>query len=347
MMRKPCSWALLALAFPACSPSSPAVSTQNIDAGNGISGSAPGNGSGSGSGTGTGTDAAANGGDDSGGGSEDGATAADRGSSGDDGGTDRAPGVGSGDGGSCAGLVCEDFERGQGQLDTTKWDLQIGGGGMAMIQQNVVAHGKYAWQVHGTGNRFDFATILTKNTPMAPQGAGPFYARAYVYAPTNYGTHIQLGLAGTTGNPAVPPMIKLGGTNFNYMEFAEFANSWQLGFDLFSAAFGFQAEEASYPPARDMYPTKAWNCIEWEFGDNPDMMVLWVDGKQIDQLDAQHIGFSTGSHAGGSVYNGKTSGIIGGYTVFGFGFHSWGASGVVDRYYDDIVLDTKRVNCLP
>jgi hypothetical protein len=193
---------------------------------------------------------------------------------------------------------------------------------------------------------------MTKNAPMALQGAGPVFGRVYLYATANFGAHVQLGFAGTTRDPMVAPMIKANGLNLNYMEFAEYANSWQLGFDLFvpspftpSIAKGF-VEEASYPPGREKYPTMTWNCIEWEFGDNPDMMVLWVNGNQIDQFDVQHIGFTTGRRTPGSVLNGMSSGIIGGFAVFGFGFHSWGTSTAVDRYYDDIVLDTKRVNCL-
>ncbi len=71
-----------------------------------------------------------------------------------------------------------------------------------------------------------------------------------------------------------------------------------------------------------------------------------VDGKQVDQFDVQHIDFTTAPRTPGSVLNGKSSGIIGGFSVFGFGFHSWGASKAFDLYYDDIVIDTKRVNCL-
>jgi hypothetical protein len=74
---------------------------------------------------------------------------------------------------------------------------------------------------------------------------------------------------------------------------------------------------------------------------------LWFDGTQIDQFDAQHIGFSTTTIMQGSVLNGLNSGIIGGLDFFGFGFHSWGSSDALDRYYDDIVLDIKRVGCLP
>jgi hypothetical protein len=251
-------------------------------------------------------------------------------------------------GAACAGLLCEDFE--EGQLDTTKWDLEMGGGGNAMVQTQIVAHGKYAWHVNGTGAGGGFASILTKNAPAALKGAGPVYGRLYLYATANYGAHIQLGFAGTTRDPTVAAAIKTNGLNINYMEYAEFSNSWQLGFDLFTpapnVAPGF-VEECAYPPAHDMYPVMTWNCVEWEFDDNPDQMFLWFDGKQIDQFDAQHIDYTSTTKTAGSVLNGLSSGIIGGFDVFGFGFHSWGSSAVVDRYYDDIVLDTKRVGCLP
>jgi len=107
--------------------------------------------------------------------------------------------------GPCKGLFCEDFE--DGPIDAAKWDVKVGAGGMQMVQQQTVAHGKYAWHVHGTGARGDFATILTKNAPMALQGAGPVFGRAYVYATANLGAHIQLGIAGTTRSPMVAPTL--------------------------------------------------------------------------------------------------------------------------------------------
>jgi len=193
---------------------------------------------------------------------------------------------------------------------------------------------------------------LSKNMPKALQGAGPIFGRVYLYATSTSMAHIELGFAGTTRDPAVPATLTMkGGMNFNYMEFAEYAGSWQLGFDLFApdpaVAKGF-VEEASYPAARDKLPVIKWSCIEWEFSDGPDMMVLWVDGQQLDQFDVQHIGFSSTTRTPGTVLNGKNSGIVGGFTVFGFGIHSYGRSPAgVDRYYDDIALDTKRVGCLP
>jgi hypothetical protein len=241
---------------------------------------------------------------------------------------------------ACTGLLCEDFEQGQGQLDPSKWDLKMGAGGTEMIQQQIVAHGKYALHVHGTGAKGDFAMILTKSAPTALQGSGPIFGRAYLFTTPNNSPHVELGFVGTTGYP-----------NLNYMEFAEFGGgSWQLGFDLFtpapSVAKGF-VEEASYSHPTVKMPVMTWSCIQWEFNDQPDMMVLWVDGKQIDQFDVQHIDYTSVPRTTGSVLNGMSSGIIGGFAVFGFGFHSWGGSNAFDVYYDDLVLDTKKVDCLP
>ncbi|HEY2904066.1 MAG TPA: hypothetical protein VGL59_25990 [Polyangia bacterium] len=251
------------------------------------------------------------------------------------------------DNAGCSNLFCEDFE--QGMIDSAKWNAQMGGSGTLEVQQQIVHSGKYAYHVHGSGASQDFAMIIANNVPAALKGAGPLYGRAYVYANTNVGSHIELGFAGSTSAPTVAPTITKG-MNFNYMEFANYSNSWQLGFDLFAPApdiaKGF-VEEASYPPAHDKYPAGTWNCIEWEFGDAPELMVLWVDGKQIDQFDVQHIDYTSVARTPGSVLNGKSSGVIGGYNFFGFGFHSYGASTTVERYFDDIAIDTKRIGCLP
>ena len=360
-MHKPWLLALWPVALIACSTSPRAVPPENMDAAAGCSGSPAGSGSGGGGGSGTGIGGATSGGDAAAAGSGGTAAIPDAAASGSDGSTTDVGlggGAGSSNGGPCAGLFCEDFE--QGQLDPAKWDTKMGGSGMAMVQQQTVAHGKYALHVHDSGTVGNFATILTKDVPMALQGAGPIFGRVYLNTTASIGgTHIQLGFAGTTRDPNVAPTISTSTTvtttspmkaiNFNYMEFAYFANSWQLGFDLFNpapaVAPGF-VEEASYPPARDKYPVGAWSCIEWEFGDSPDSMVLWVDGKQMAQLNAQHIDFSTAATKQGSVLNGQSSGIIGGFSFYGFGIHNWGPSTVVDTYYDDLVLDTTRVGCL-
>ncbi len=81
---------------------------------------------------------------------------------------------------ACPGLFCEDFE--EGQLDTTKWDLQKGGGGMAMVQTQTVAHGKYALQVHSTGAKGDFAMMLNEERPRSFAGRWPrLWSRVLLY----------------------------------------------------------------------------------------------------------------------------------------------------------------------
>jgi hypothetical protein len=327
-MRRPGWLALGSVALVACTASLPP--TEHVDAG----GSSPDLSSGTGGASG-----------------EEVAVVKDAGAAASDSSTDTGAG-GAGDsspGAPCAGLFCEDFE--EGQLDPAKWEVQMGGGGMESLQQETVAHGKYALHMHGTGAGGDFALIVTKSAPKALQGSGPIFGRAYLYAAVVSSAHVELGFAGTTRDPAVAASVTTKGMNFNYMEFAEYAGSWQLGFDLFAPdpaiAKGF-VEEAAYPPAKDKVPVMKWSCIEWEFSDDPETMVLWVDGKQTDQFDVDHINFSTAARTAGSVLNGKSSGIVGGFTVFGFGIHSYGRSPAgVDRYYDDIVLDTRRVGCLP
>ena len=38
-------------------------------------------------------------------------------------------------------------------------------------------------------------------------------------------------------------------------------------------------------------------------------------------------------------------GLIGVFDTFGIGFHDWHPAKAFDVYYDDVVLDTKRIGC--
>jgi len=71
------------------------------------------------------------------------------------------------------------------------------------------------------------------------------------------------------------------------------------------------------------------------------------DGKIVGTFDDQHVDYPPGHTPGAPLYNGKSSGLVGAFTEFGFGFHDWHPNQPFDIFYDDIVLDTKRVNCLP
>jgi len=244
-------------------------------------------------------------------------------------------------GSGCIGLFCEDFEL--GQIDQARWDLVTGAGGTLVVEQQTVAHGKYALQVHGLAGISDYALIVTKNAPAALRGTN--FGRAYFFItpkPLTSG-HTQMAFAGVNGTGSANgpgPFPKL-----RYMEVANINGGWQIGFDLLDIAP--LVEEVAYPAGSPQVPTMAWSCLEWEFSDQPDTVNLWVDGKAIGVFDDNHVSYPPGHPAGMPLYNGKSSGLIGSFEVFGFGFHDWHPNKPFDLYYDDIVLDTKRIGCLP
>jgi hypothetical protein len=244
---------------------------------------------------------------------------------------------------TCAGLICEDFET--GSIDSGKWNT-VTKGGTVMVQEKQVAHGKYAMQVHGvSGASDDWALLVAKSVPAALKGATTF-GRAYVYvaqaAPASI--HVQLAFAGHDGagtatGPA--PFTKL-----RYMEVASYSGAWQLGFDLLDLSPS--VEEVSY--AKSRLPTNKWACLEWQFEDHPDRVTIWVDGTAAGTFDNTDVSYASPGPVpkpGGALYNGTSTDIIGGFDSFGFGFHDWHPQSAFDLYYDDLVLDAKRVNCLP
>ena len=236
-------------------------------------------------------------------------------------------------GAACTGVFCEDFET--GKVDPAKWTTKIAGEATVTIQQQIVAHGRYAAQFHSPdpqmGSPQDYVYIIASN-------AGPGltvnnFGRAYFYTnpkPVSQDTGLIFG--GTAGFPSP-----------NYMSVASNGSGWQFGYiQLMSSP---QGEVQSYPTAH--MPVATWMCLEWEFNDQPDTINVWGDGQLIGTLDNNDIDYPSGHAAGAPLYNGKNSGLIGSFVDFGFGFYDWHPGTVgFNVYYDDIVLDTKRVGCL-
>jgi hypothetical protein len=246
-----------------------------------------------------------------------------------------------GEGGSAC-LFCEDFET--GAIDPNKWDT-VTQGSIVEVEQQVVAHGKYAMHVHGQSGNQDWALLVTKNVPAALKGPSSF-GRVYFYiTPKPTSGHMQMAFAGNNGGgkgQGPGPFPKL-----RYMEVANIGGNWQLGFDLLDVTP--LVEEVTYPPNVTV-PVAAWQCLEWDFEDNPDHITFWINGTQSGVFDNTDINYS--SQPGGPpkpgtpIYNGMNSNIIGGYDTFGLGFDDWHPSGAFDLYYDDFELDTQRIGCL-
>jgi len=257
-----------------------------------------------------------------------------------------AAGAAAGNGGTagstgCAGLICEDFES--GAIDSSRWDL-VAKGGTLMVQTERVAHGKYAARVHGqAGSSDDWALLVAKNVPAALKSPTTFgRVLMYAVADATASIHVQLAFAGHTGAGAgsgPAPFAKL-----RYMEVASYSGRWQLGFDLLDLSP--LVEEVSYSKGR--FATDAWSCLEWQFEDTPDRATAWVDGMAASTFDNTNVAYASPGPvppSGGALWGGKSSELIGGFDTFGLGFHDWHPQRQFDVYYDDLVLDTKRVGC--
>jgi hypothetical protein len=237
-------------------------------------------------------------------------------------------------GAACAGLFCEDFEL--GQIDSAKWNVQMAGGSTVAIEQQIVAHGKHAAHFHSLGTPSGgamqaYVYLLTKSVPSSLSVHN--FGRAYFYM-TPKPTSINIGLlfGGTSGFPKP-----------TYMSIASHGGGWQLGFIKLQGSPG--GEVQAYPV--DVMPVATWMCLEWEFNDQPDAIGFWRDGKDVGTLDSNHVNYPPGHMPGAPLFNGMNAGLIGAFTDFGFGFYDWHSGNFAfDIYYDDIVLDTKRVGCL-
>jgi len=97
-------------------------------------------------------------------------------------------------GSSCAGVFCEDFER--GSVDPSIWSTQTMGGATALIQQQNAAHGKFAAQFHGLaaptgGATTAYAYLVAKNIPAALRVHS--FGRAY-FLITHFALRLDLSL---------------------------------------------------------------------------------------------------------------------------------------------------------
>jgi hypothetical protein len=238
----------------------------------------------------------------------------------------------------CPGLFCEDFES--GALDPAKWGVTAGvnhadvAAPTDVVQTGVVAHGKYAAHFHGKGDApNDNAFLSTRALPAAL--ATHNFGRAYVYlTPKPTSGHMAMVVAGTDVYASTPKLRDFEVANIN--------DGWQIGYD--SLGLTPSGEEVAYPPGQ--MPSGKWICLEWEFNDAPDQITLWLEGTELGTFDDQHVNYPSGHVPGAPIFDGKSTGLVGGFTTYGFGYYDWHPHADFDIYFDDIVLDIKRVGCL-
>ena len=224
-------------------------------------------------------------------------------------------------------LFLEDFES--GQIDSKVWEKRVAGAATVQVQQEQVAHGKYALQAHYPDMAAQSYGFLV--APHLPEVLkGHLFGRAYIkIAPGLPQSHTVLVLAGGAGWPIS-----------KFEEIGVYQGTLQPSYQENKSARGQgRGEDVRHGEA---LPMGKWFLLEWEFNDNPATLTIWVDGQQSpvtengEKVDLSSFKWPKGSDT--------TANLVGGFEEFGLGARVWGAAPQgFDVYYDDIALDTVRV----
>lgn len=223
-------------------------------------------------------------------------------------------------------VFSDDFES--GRLGP-QWEQRVTGTATLQVEQQQVAHGKYALQVHYPENALrSYAFLVAPHLPGALNGH--LFGRAYVKIvqalPESHTVMLWAGGAGW-------PISK-------FEEIGVYKNLLQPSYQENKSPRGQgRGEDVRHGEA---LPTGRWFLLEWEFNDNPTTLTVWVDGEKSPVTEnGQKVDVSTFKWPRGSD---NSSGLVGGFVEFGLGSRVWGmVPAGFDIYYDDIALDTKRI----
>jgi len=223
-------------------------------------------------------------------------------------------------------IFSEDFES--GSLNDKVWTQHVNKPDATTIkvQQDSVAHGKYALQVHtpkGTSGAYAMVGVAVPESLR-----DHFYGRAYVSIHGIPAGHSVLMLAGSLGYQ-LSDFLEIGSSR------GRFQPSFQLNKPLPPER---PRGEKTY--SQGTLPMGHWFCLEWEFFDKPDRIVIWVDGKLTSNEAIAY-----------SIIKGEpptTSGLTGGFYEFNLGFRAWAGAlaNDVDIYYDDVAIGDKPIGQL-
>jgi hypothetical protein len=224
-------------------------------------------------------------------------------------------------------LFVEDFES--GQIDAKVWEKRVTGAATVQVQQDQVAHGKYALQAHYPDMAAQsYGFLFTPHLPEALKGH--LFGRAYV--------KITPGLS-----QQHTVMLLAGGPDWPISKFEEigvYQGLLQPSYQENKSPRGQgRGEDTRHGEA---LPAGKWFLLEWEFNDNPSTLTIWVDGQKSPvKENGQQADFSSFKWPKGSD---TVTNLVGGFEEFGLGARVWGAPPQgFDIYYDDIALGTSRI----
>ena len=242
-----------------------------------------------------------------------------------------------------APVFTEDFES--GGLNPSVWKTTELGQATVSVQQTQAAHGKSALQIHYPKGEKNFAFAVASHLPDSVRTH--LFGRTYVFIGANAPAgHDVLLNAGTPGYP-ISNFLEIGASGGKYV------------------MVSYQQNAADIPRNETLargiaYPVGRWFCLEWEFQDHPDRVTTWIDGDPAGELKdfvvkpraprapkADPAAKADAATAPAAPPQADVPGtdLVKGFFDFAFGFHAWGAGAKedFDIYYDDIVIDTKRV----
>jgi hypothetical protein len=239
---------------------------------------------------------------------------------------------------SAASVFSEDFES--GSINSAVWDTRATNQAEVKVQSTVVHGGKYALQVHypkGVSGSYGF--IVATHLPDSVRTH--HFGRAYIYiTPDMPGGHDPLLSAGAKGWPIS-----------NFLEIGASGGKTVMA--------SYQQNAADIPRNETiakgaLYPVGKWFCLEWEFNDHPDFINVWIDGQPAGELKdfvvrprAPRRGATppaADAAPAPALAPVKGDNLVKAFDDFAFGFRYWGsAKAEYDIYYDDIVIDTKRI----
>jgi hypothetical protein len=216
-----------------------------------------------------------------------------------------------------APLFTDDFES--GSINPKMWLTKLNGNATATIVQDNVAHGKNALLIRYPAGRGAYAFLATTLPESLREH---FYGRVYMYINFLPGPHSVFLVGGTQGWPAA-----------NWLEVGGYNGMFQPSVQRQVAGEAGRGEKVAFEGS---IPLNRWFCLEWEFMDKPDRIVLWVDGQlAVNQA---------------FTMNDTNTGLVGGFFEFDLGYRTFAQAAAITQeinvYYDDFAVGDKPIGQL-